>query len=370
MSTKPQKDKDKPLTQLSAWLRSASIPVLPPSNLDSELGDDGDQDYDLTLLRADGEPFEIHVSLDPTYRRVITSDTAVLRPCDLDTLPKMHEVFHLITEKAGYGKPNIVNRGPLPKGRLNYSDDFDLIVFRHCELRRVPNPTTATLLAYKSTQLGAARNFLTTNHQFCASVGLELDDLMTYAGIWTCNFYGQYELRADRSTKCDNQKLLFNYLRQRFAELRKTLYKRVRNTMPDYDTAATGLYDRPFVPSVDFEADSAQRSAESILMDDSHGERCATCAAGQPCGGDSKEAEEKLRRASAAARLQEALMRLPHDELVERLTFAMENAALAPDARDEARRQLHRHAKTCGKCGPVSVQGLEEDEEPAAVHAD
>ena len=375
--------KARPICQFSSWFKAAGIPVLPPRN---DSMDDGERptswsegikkDDDLTILKADGDPFEVFIDTKPDATLRIKIDMASVPAKDLGDLGTMHGIFHQITELAGYGEPSIVDRGPAPTERLNYSDDFDLIVFRHCELRRVPNPSTNTLLFYRKTQLGAARHFLASNYQFCATVGLELDDLMTYAGIWTCNFHGQYELRADRSMACDNEKLLFRYLQQRFAELRKTLYKRMRSTTVDYDTAAVGLYNRPFTPTPDFEADSAQLSAESIMAINN-----------EPVE-EPAELEERVRRARAAARLQEALSRLPHDVMVERLAFAKDNDRIAPDARFEARRQLQHHVRGCLSCQASVVEGvkpvkpgfealpiesdgaLEEDEESATIDAE
>lgn len=335
--------KERSLHTLSNWFRSANIPILPSD----------DDEYDVMFPSSEGDFYKISLTEREGVPRRVGIDFALI-PVDDD----MRVAFLEIARKAGY-TPSWNGRGEAPKRKLNYVEDFDLIVFRHCDLRRVPNPAKASLDAYSHICRSASRFFLSSNSEFCAIFGLELGDLLTYATIWTCNFIGQYELPPERSKNSDNEKLLFRYLQQRFAELRKTAFKRLRSIRPDFDTTATALYERPFDPWVDFEAETAARSAESILSED-HEEESAEIPV----------LEGRVRRAQAAQRLYEALGRLSHEDLISRLTEVMNNDFCDPVARTEAHRQLVKHQKACPTCVKTSTpEGLEEDEEVASADA-
>lgn len=335
---------DKPVAQFSSLFRSASIPVLPQRN-------DEDQDWTLGIIRADGDLYEIAFTDAPASSLKVKVDFARVPLGKVATLAGVHSVFHQITECAGYGRPSIVDRGKAPEGKLNYVEHFDLIVMRHCEFRRVPNPSPEVFKSYQRTLNTVTRHFYQTNWEFCMAVGLELDDLMTYAMVWTCNFHGQYELSEDRARNADNQKLLYRHLQQRFTELRRTYRKRAKNVVVDYDTAAVSLYDRPFTPSVDFEAETAAACAESMATEK---ETELELAAKRKKKAE-PEIDPKLRRRQAQRRLTEKMAELPHDALIERLRDAFTNFALAPEVRDEALRQLKKHAKKCETCKGVVI---------------
>lgn len=310
--------------------------------------------------------------------------------------------FHAVTERAGYGKPLPFERGEEPKNKLHYADNFELVSMRHRELRRSPNPDAATLKKYKPVIDKAAWTFLRWNNKLCARQGLEHDDLVQYAMIWTVNFLANYQV-VDRGNS-NNERMLYTHLLQRFGNFQEVLEKKARSISPDRDTfkvATQGSVE-------DYNRVSSglggPRSNRSLSWQDANKKPC-DCAQlntletienggfdpGCTCTSDDdgvdvayldRNSELDLsspdaRRASASDLLGRLLGELPHEEMVERLRAVAEVDVrnIDPVARDEARRRLRVHAKDCKECGesvlPEQARQsvLEEDEEVAGVDA-
>ena len=334
MPKQPQApSKKKCLCQLAALFKSVGIQVASSAFYDQD-------EYDLLVYNINGEICSI--ILKESGPQQIFPDIVILPLRVFSGNHLTEEVFHLLTTHLGYGKPPIVTRGDLPTEKITHNDHFDLIVMRHREFRNVPNPPPVVLESYKDTQLWLCRKFYSTNCSLCHQTSLDVDDLMQYVSVWTCIFHGQYELRDNPQ---DNKKFFICYIKQRFLLFRKMLYQKLKTVAPDYDSISAGFYDKPFTPNFEFESDIAARSADSILQITP-----GTADLGILKDEDKIDSHPPLTPASAVKKINKALDALPHDTLVELLTFAVNNSFINPEARKVAKRQLNKHTKKCSVC--------------------
>lgn len=141
------------------------------------------------------------------------------------------EVFlnalHTVTECAGYGKPNPVNRGEAPSSRINYKDQFEEVYLRHSVFRRSPNPKDETLLKYATIIEKVAKRAFRRYNWILEPMGFGADDLINIGRVHTVTFIHYY---ASAENKTDNIKLLTEYLKQRFSELAKLCHKKAENS--------------------------------------------------------------------------------------------------------------------------------------------
>ncbi len=148
--------------------------------------------------------------------------------------------FWDITEKAGVGKPHPQFR-PQHKGALAVHEDNDLVAMRHTEFRRVPNqPEIFNRQDYKKIVNWAAGRFYRFNKQQLMRLGYELEDLKTYAWLYTMNFHGLWrDVTADDEK---NGKALCNYLHQKFfTDFRRLVGRNCQNVIVDAETVALSL---------------------------------------------------------------------------------------------------------------------------------
>jgi hypothetical protein len=281
------------------------------------------------------------------------------------------EAFASLQQALGFEPKLPVDRGAIPE-RRPYGDDFDLVVWRHTEFRRSPNPDRQKLEKYKSTAEKASWKFYRSNQRLCADHMLQVEDLIFgYALVWTTNYIALYEIPAERALQNDNERLLYTYLTQRFAEFRTSLNRKGRNELPVLDAAFIGLRGRPYDYSNKTswltERDEAVQQTRPMLdVDDTDDEDEDYVARHRELDVSSPNA----RRASATQLLETQLASLPHDEMVSLLTAASENGRIHVDARKEAGRRLRAHVQSCCACTGTVVQVEdEEDEAPGSEEA-
>jgi hypothetical protein len=107
-------------------------------------------------------------------------------------------------------------RGPCPE-RVNYRDDFELVAFRHRQLRRCPNPSRADLDAHEQWVQWAARLAWKKFYPVWIGAAYTREDLEQVGRVHLVTYLHMYRLE-DRD---QNIGLLLTYLRQRFGELAK-----------------------------------------------------------------------------------------------------------------------------------------------------
>lgn len=357
---KPAKN-NRAITQLSGWLTAVEVQFGPATTPDT----------DLVVTHRDGHLIPV---------KVATTDTAPLSEGAITVLANditsKHSAvalyaFHQITFAAGYGNPVPVDRGPTPTKKLHFDNNFELVCMRHMEFRRVPNPKLAELMQYIPVMKKAIKNFLDINGNLCARHVIDFDDLMTYTQVWTCNFLGLFKIQ--RPTRNDNERLLSNYLKQRFAEFSQMLKKKGRNCLPDFETVAitmTGMVyfgrgknGSNYTPELEAleatfdEMHEAEQELEVGGLDEM--DELGLLTLDEPLVESEMSAEDEAqeRRLSDAARrkwaqkeLATELAKLPHDKMVEMLAGAVQNASLCYDARAEAQKQLRLHREKCQPC--------------------
>lgn len=113
---------------------------------------------------------------------------------------------------------------PVDRGVDNNDDDFELFTFRHKELRRSPNPPPAFFEEYKGVVRRCVNNFYYPNQKFCLRIGLDRDDLMSYAWLYATIFEANFKVLDP--TQNDNQRLLTTHLNQRLGALQKRFIAR------------------------------------------------------------------------------------------------------------------------------------------------
>jgi hypothetical protein len=254
-----------------------------------------------------------------------------------------------------------INRGPEPIIKARSKDEIDLVVFRHMEFRRVPDPDPVRLQYYESTITSTAATFYRRNRNLCTDSMYEIDDLKTFAYVWTCNFIGLYELPSDAEDQ--NLKLLRTYIGQRFNELRKLLWKKGRNVFAHYDEAAILLTGAPFKawprPRGDF-SDGGFNIIDSLSIPEP--EPLDQAYLNRHRGYEVNSVER--RKEAAAKALQEGLTKLGHDRMIEVLVEAKSNIRIHPDAQKHAAKKLVEHNEQCEQCRSLTVK---EDEKVSGV---
>lgn len=342
------------LVQVTAWLRAVGIQVTPSTV----------SGCDLQVISKDGNAIEVKVAADFNDSRPATEHVVVLAA----ELTSRHSdtalrAFHEITSATGHGTPKPIDRGPEPTRKLSYEDNFELVSMRHKELRRVPNPTTAELVEFKSIITKAINRFLYINTSACRRHCLQFEDLETYALAWTSIYLGLYKVQ--NPTVNDNERKLYAFLVQRFAEFATMLNKKERNCLPDPQAYCIAIHGktidsndrqnwyRSADPDVSFYDDDGgiETSLEEEYEYDSvqtlYSEEDASEAA-------EEEKENKLtdakRRKWAQSELAAQLQALPHDQMLEVLNDATKNTHIHHDARKEAQRQIRLHREGCAEC--------------------
>ncbi len=214
------------LTVLVSWLEAAKVPFTITGA------------QALTVSGKSGEfPVEI-VSGRPTIATQICAKDLVA------PLDKALEIFWVVTEKAGFGRPKVVDRGPAPD-RVKHKDDPELVAMRHREFRQVPNLPDHVYKDpnYQKIITWYCLRFFRGNQQLCQHVGYEVDDIKTYAWLYLTNFYGRWR-HVDKGTgkgEYGNGKMFCSYLQQRlYSDLKPLLVRKSKNIVVDTETAELG----------------------------------------------------------------------------------------------------------------------------------
>lgn len=329
--------------QAMAWLKAVGI----QADLDTTGASD------LVLMKKDGGVLPIKLATSSDEPKPAQECLVVLaKELASRDAPIALRAFHAITEAAGFGAPIPVDRGLAPEKNLCYNDNFELVSFRHKEFRRVPNPDPEELLQYEKIMRQASFRFLNMNQQRCRMNSLFVDDLMTYARVWTCNYLGLYKVA--KVSNNDNVKKLRAYLKQRFAEFATMIEKKERSCIPSPEAVNIAFEGTPVTPRYGEIAGSFSVEDE---VDQDYIERHS----------ELDTTDEDTRRTSAAAVLAKHLQALPHDKMIETLLEASENLALCVVARGEAKRQLRLHKKKCQQCGAAAPVVAVAVEAPAPV---
>jgi len=325
------------LCQAMSWLKAVGIKYSP-----------GPQDGgDLVLATKAGGEIQVKLAMTKDEPRPARECLVVLaKELASPQAPVALRAFHAITEAAGYGSPLPVDRGVEPDYKLHYNDNFELVSFRHKDFRRVPNPDPAELAQYKRVLEQSCYRFVNMNQEMCRRNCLLVEDLMTYAQVWTCNYLGLHKVAVE--TVNDNVRKLRCFLKQRFAEFAHMIQKKERNCFPAPDTVQIAILGKPIDEnhrlegwSVDPMSDEAIAHRRKLMED--------------------KELvnDEALRRAAAQEYLSSHFGAMPHEKMVEVLKAAMNNTSFCHDARIEARKQLTFHQKHCVVCsGVVSANSI------------
>lgn len=343
----------KALCLITAWLEAIGISFevegLPEGSFDA-MGPNG----------------TIRVSIQTEHPVVITADVLVLLSGSITH--KNRDVamteFHKLTERLGVGAPLPVDRGVAPAKRI-YGDDHDLTIMRHNQFRQCPNPPAHVFAKYEQVITTACRFFLKQNYRMCRKLGYDLDDLKSYARVWATNFYGTG--RVINPKRDENERLLYKFLRQRFAEFHSQFVKRERSQLADRQTLQVAL-------GIDFVTDTdTMRTVDGGLK----AVQQPTPTADESAGLEEYRrrtnqldlSNDRERRKSASALLEKHLQSMPHDQRVAVLTEASQNPHMCPDTRKEARRQLRLHTESCDSCatavpanGSVAPDSVEVDE--------
>ena len=303
------------LCQTMAWLRADGIPcALDPSDTAG-----------LLVTKVDGGEIRIRflAGEDPLESPVAASGHLTILAKELASTDAQIalKTFHTITQAAGWGTPIPVNRGADPTASLHYHDNFELISFRHCEFRRVPNPPPAELAQYDKVVAGACYRFFQKNIALCDRNGIELEDLETYAKIWTCNYLGLYKVAIE--TKNDNIRKLRVHLGQRFTELFCMITKKERNCLPTNEACQIAFFGTIVDRNHEIEGFSVDPRREEYV----------------PRWHD--DPPEYLTK---------YLARLPHDKLLDTLMGVITNSTHPPEARAEATARLRLHQEKCEVC--------------------
>jgi hypothetical protein len=115
---------------------------------------------------------------------------------------------------------------------------------RETLFRKVPNPTPEVYENLNGVIMTCVRFFYGANRDLCLRLGYEIHDMKTYAQVWTANFWSTSRVLMPK-TKDENHKLLYRFLRQRFAEFYKQMITfRSRNVLgvpPDQHVSLTCL---------------------------------------------------------------------------------------------------------------------------------
>jgi hypothetical protein len=254
---------------------------------------------------------------------------------------------------AGYGHRKLMDRGAgpvLPEGRKRlYGEDLDLSVMRHQQFRQVPNPP-----AYVYQELGnviktCAKFFQINNQELCRRLGFSLNELKSYAMVWTATFWGTSRIVWPKGD--DNQRLLYSYLRQRFTELYQQMRSaRMRNTIPDQSSIDAGFdLDYAFDVTNESRADATPIAVSRPVLND---EQLAEMDVYRAAHTTINTETEKKRRKSAAELLNSKLAAMDHDTMIAALESAATSLLTCPDTRKEARRHIKLHQARCTTCNP------------------
>lgn len=317
-------------TQLKTWLTAVGIPF---------------EDNTAGLIVTNKEGKRIHLCVASGNADVTGCELVVNGP-DLTNrnLKKSLETFAALQTSLGYEPKLPVDRGQIPTHKAHYGKDFELVAMRHSEFRRAPNPPATKMAEYEDVISKAVWKFYRKNTQTCMDHVMGVDDLRTYAQIWSCNYIALYEVKD--APLIDRERFLAQYLGQRFYEFRHQLDKKGRNTLPMLDDAFIATHGRPY----DYSNKDGWFTSEEEDPVDLLGAVPEQEEEGVVRLKERTFADRERGRKESATFLDEHLAEMDHDAMVEILASAVENDRIHDDARREASKRLRAHAMSCKKC--------------------
>ena len=284
------------MTVLAGWLEAADIPF----NIRGPY-------LEITMATPPGMERDLKVE--------ITDENAGRFTAPLE---KSLPAFWELTERAGYGKPEVIDRGEAPAG-VRFNDDPELVAMRHREFRQVANLPAHVYQDpdYQRIISWYCGRFYRSNLRLCQCAGYDVDDIKTYAWLYLTNFYGRWR-HLDKGVHDDkgygNGKMFCSYLQQRlYSDLKPLLIRKSRNIVIDAETAELGT-------NVEFRAQ----------YDD---------------GDSDGRAVQVAVRMEPEVDIDELISDLSHDEAIEVLEGAIERGVPG------AQRQLAAHRADCLECG-------------------
>jgi hypothetical protein len=334
------------VTQLKTWCEATGIPAV--------------IDQGLHVRNIQGEPLKIDLvgPGEPTGLRDqghVAIDGANFTSRDLQ---KGLDAFGRLQVLLGYEPRNPVNRGPIPTRKAYYGNNFELVAMRHTDLRRVPNPPPGKLESYRVVVDKAVWKFFRTNQVRCQDNLLTVDDLRTYAQVWTTEYIGMYEVST--ASRQDNERFLFHFLSQRFSEFRVLLDKKNRNVLPMLDEAFIATHGRPYEYTTKadwFTADGYEEPHHEVASEwETEDDEQALSA----------DETVKAAEADVTIPLDQQLEALGHGKMVDALRGVVENDRIHIDARREASKRLQAHAMRCIECSKVEFPKAHGDDAVAA----
>lgn len=365
------------LTILVGWLDAVKVPY----RLDVAA------DRDLTVGEV---PVKI-VSGQPTTGTTICAD-------DLTApLGKALKVFWTITEAAGFGKPEPVDRGTrrcmrchqemvmeatvCPNlecradrpDRVKFEDAPELVGFRHREFRRVANLPSSVYADddYRRIMEWYCHKFYRNNIKLCQNMAFDVCDLETYAMIYLTNFHGMW--RKINAPKGENGKMFCSYLQQRFySDLLPLMKRKAANVLVDEETVNLGL-DIHHVQQYTGSGDSGELSLCAVKnesdidiwseIEELDHDQVLTTLRSQFMGtkeNDVRKAAMKLLGQHWVDCLtcnpfdfSEELQRFPHKEFISMVSSLVNGHR--EDVRTAARGKLKVHRPDCHVCYPSEV---------------
>jgi len=216
-------EKKRALTIIASWLEAAAIPFKITGG-DSLVVEGKEREF----------PFQIASGVPTTGSTICASDLTAPIGKALDT-------FWAITEKTGFGRPQVVKRGVAP-GAVRFGDDPELVAMRHREFRQVANLPAHIYKDpnYQKIITWYCIRFFRSNASLCSQIGYEIEDIKTYAWLYLTNFYGRW--RHIDAKVGDNGKMFCSYLQQRlYSDLKPLLIRKSRNIVVDIETAELGM---------------------------------------------------------------------------------------------------------------------------------
>lgn len=285
-----------------------------------------------------------------------------------DLLSRKPEVvaaaFARITEAGGYGALAPISRGPA-RAKRPYGDDHDSVAWREGTFRRSPNPSPEVYQQTDKIVGTCVRFFYFKNKQLCMRLSFDVDDLKTFAQVWTANFFATSRIVDEPMSSEGNQKLLYRHLRQHFAWLYAQMRGiRSRSLVLDRDALSTSL-------NVEYVLDAhtwATGEATAISTNQKFFQADYTVIDADPVRKrrmevffDLEELRERdhapvpnidprTRTKKAKAQLAKSLDGLPCD----RRLLLLEQAGTSPftciDTKKEAAKQYLLHTRSCPAC--------------------
>lgn len=200
----------------------------------------------------------------PDFKSFILVDSKDLISFDLE---KSLGALHKVTEACGYGKPLPFDRGEKPDERINYNDNFEDVYLRHSLFRRVPDATPEQMEPYMATLKSCARKSLFKWQSSFRAMGFGEEDLINIGQIYLMSFIHFYATSEDIN---ENKKLLVAFLKQRFGEAAKIIFKKALNStcLPQHIASDTTESEDGEISFIDTFAESPAASPDEEYEED------------------------------------------------------------------------------------------------------